>query len=983
MNEFQSRQHLPLLSVESNYSHGQKASEPFTPRTARPSTVSPQLRRTLTQAWDEAQQSFQAKTNRPLTSFDPKNKDGFLNSWQRKFDQDNSEKARKSEEMKSILGNIVNGVELVGAFAAQAASAVFPPANMCFSAIDILLNAPKKISNVYDCLKLLFEEMAQFLVKFRILDRIDQKFGLDEDLLENTNRLLIVFVDICALAVPMIGGNKFWLVAAKATFLNDDSGVGGALKKFRRLTESHSNLTELVTLEEVLKSKEKSGQILESLGESNVILMSLFAANKDEKTLRVNKERLSRIEKGLFTNEERAVDIRAQRLASPLYLLQDTMHVLEAETSFQEWSKAEPSDPKLLFLSGGQGTGKTSFLQALADRFNIARNEMVQPGPSIYVASYTFNVDRARAVGKSSGAKSPVLYALRNIAFQVAEQSTRYAEHLDNILKKKKELKEEARIDELWSSLELLDFGAPDGSIMYLFFDGLEQEKEKDLTELSEILLPTKIQVRSSKEAEPRMSARSLSLRIIASGNLKTSESIEQSVPKIDMSVLNRPLIKVYAEEQMDACACFADRDPRTISHREHVLAKLPEKADGNFNVVRQKIASIHEASKNDASADELTRILDDDTSLAVSEEGKMILNQLGTGLTIQHIEQLNLLLLCIFYGKLWWKLEHLEAFFYLEFPKRSLEPLSKKIWERFQPVFVPLYSSVGIEERVQSALEQMDEALQNTSEKEQSLITMSINITNASEQYVRKFIWELNEQVMSGKFDFFASHSSAKDPKIYVNRLEGHKRFVLWYLKLLNEPAQEETKILIESAWDFLPHHLGELHKMSDVLTSSEHQLICQSLVNYFSDSFNIEQHAKVSCYSFLGPRSEDEALEAVQYWLEHPDTERHLSPNERRWVRKVKNTSAGKYGFLGETAFGTARAWLNQPGSMPSSGFQWVQWYLQKVSVSPNFIISDVALILLACKSNDQRQVQRVAIRPIRYAIYHAASCTVLRNI
>lgn len=937
MGEPQTHKYLPTLSVESEYNYGQRTFEPPTPRVARPSAVSPELRRTLAQAWEEAQQSFLAKTNKPLASLDPKRKDGFLDAWQRKFDDDNSEKAKKSAEMKSVLYQVVSGVELVGAFAAQAACAVFPPANMCFNAIDILMNAPKKIDNVYDCLKVLFEEVAQFLVKFRILDRIDQKFGLDEDLLENTNRLLIVFIEICAMAVPLVGGNKFWLVAAKATFLNNDSGVGGAIEKFRRLTESHSNLTELVTLEEVLKSKEKSDQILDTLGESNVMLRSLFSANKDEKTLRVNKERLHKIEDLLFSNEERHIDVRSQKLMPSLFLLQGTMDALEANPTFQKWYKADEHSTKLLLLNGEQGTGKTALLQALADKFNLARNELIQPGPSIYVASYSFNADHGRQIGKAGGtSKSSIPYALRNLALQVAEQSTRYSEFLDNILRTKKELKIEQSITKLWDSLGFLNFSAPKGSTMYLLFDGLEHENEDSVTELQNIFLATKKSDNSLRDIQHATSNATLNLRIVASGDRKSLESRERSVSMIKMSEFNCHLIKTYTEDQLDACACFADDDPQTMDYRDNVINTLPEKANGNFNIVRQKIALIHEAWKNDASTEELTRILEEDTSLAVSEEGKKTLNQLGKSLTAQHIEQLNLLLLCIFYtmnGNLW-LISELEAFLYLEFPRRSLEPLSKKVWERFKNVFEPYYNCVRIEERVRSALEEMSEASPTNAQKDKSLITMSINISNASEEVVRKFIWELNEQVMAGKFDFSTTDSCSTTGKIYVNKLEAHKTFVRWYLKLLNEPPQKETQTLIFSAKWMLPYHLQELRQMSDSVPLSDVQQIGQGLVNYFSDPFNIEQHLDFGHLSIVGPSHGKEGFETIQQWLEDPRAVRYLSLNEKRWIETVKKAPEGKFGYLRQMASGIARCWLNRSEGEASDCFRWIEWYLEEVS-------------------------------------------------
>lgn len=75
--------------------------------------------------------------------------------------------------------------------------------------VQFLIDAPRQIQKVYDGLEELFEEIEHFLIRFKIYRRIHDKFGLDEDLVLNTNNLLIVFVKICGLATKLLRGGKW------------------------------------------------------------------------------------------------------------------------------------------------------------------------------------------------------------------------------------------------------------------------------------------------------------------------------------------------------------------------------------------------------------------------------------------------------------------------------------------------------------------------------------------------------------------------------------------------------------------------------------------------------------------------------------------------------------------------------------------------------------------------------------------------------
>lgn len=896
---------------------------PKSPATAYFSSPVVKTRMTLDRAWRDADQQFYEKTGKHLKTTVPTQKKGVINTWKAKYDVEDSDTSSKFNQMASLLQTILDGVEVIGAFAAQGASLIYAPAGMCFNAIAFLIEAPRQIKKVYDTLRGLFEEVQDFLVKFKVLKRIDDRMGLDEDLVLNTNKILISFVKICGLSIKLLEGSRF-MTAAKVLFLQDDSGVGAELENFRHLAQSQSYLVGTVTLEHVLKHEEDVKEILASAGETNVFVRSLAVANNDEKTKLVNKGRIDTIVDKIFPKGERGLaQDPSQMPQSQEDLLFDTFEALANHEKYKQWIYSSPSGRAALFLLGPPGTGKSRMIEALKDKLDKIRSSASKNAPSTYVAFYGFSGQRTRTSKDDKRTNSSIPHALRSMAVQVAQQSTNYAKDLARQLQQEQNISQMDDIERLWQALRLSTFDAPPESSLYLLFDGVEQERESMIHALVNIFAGSKRQQKNDR----------LRVRAVLAGDPKVRFA-GSSAATISMDDLNKELVQAYAIKEMKRLQIFQDFDKKSTARRELVVQTLRDSEACNFVTVRQKLERLRDAVDNDCPSSELTRVLADEKGQTYNAAAKQLLDKLAVTLSPKHISQLNSIIMWTLYSQSNWpfQIQELEAVLYLEQDKDTLESLDKKIKQRYGGVFNRDDSSLYLNPNLREYLSHSDDSPSSSEEACVPLITMNISIQDAQEKVVRQFIWNLNEQMSSGKFDF-ASHSDVSKNKIRVNRLDGHLTITRLCFKLLNEGWQEQTEAMVSYALDYTPKHLTELRKMVSRISTTDKKMLGQGLVGFLSDPYYFAEDPEKDFGSGEYWLVESEDVESVRFWLQQSLDQ--LQPHEARWVKQVTQQSEGRLGHMKQITRVVGRKWLSYNKNCLGDGylFAWVDKFIEMV--------------------------------------------------
>jgi len=122
-----------------------------------------------------------------------------------------------------------------------------------------------RIDRLYEGLAQLFEEISTFLKTFKIYKRIEKFAEVDPELKAITGRLMISFVDICALSIKLLSGSKWrkFKTVLKVALMDDDSGIRAELDKFKGLIDQSSRISDAVTLEKVMVSHHEVVELLQ------------------------------------------------------------------------------------------------------------------------------------------------------------------------------------------------------------------------------------------------------------------------------------------------------------------------------------------------------------------------------------------------------------------------------------------------------------------------------------------------------------------------------------------------------------------------------------------------------------------------------------------------------------------------------------------------------------------------------------------------
>ncbi|KAL6713599.1 hypothetical protein ACLMJK_009064 [Lecanora helva] len=217
--------------------------------------------------WTEAQSNFEKVTKQHLVKTDIRTLDDVIEELERKLIPHDTDASSSHRRFKELASKVLTLINLLGGIAAQGASIVFGPANLCFNAMHYLIDIPTKISRFFDDLTRLFREISTFMKQFKIYHRIEQFAEVDFELRQSAHKLMIAFVDICAISIDVLSGSilKRFQTRAKIALFDNDSGVGVKLEEFQLLIRHQSQISDAVTLEHVVKQEHQMKDMFDML----------------------------------------------------------------------------------------------------------------------------------------------------------------------------------------------------------------------------------------------------------------------------------------------------------------------------------------------------------------------------------------------------------------------------------------------------------------------------------------------------------------------------------------------------------------------------------------------------------------------------------------------------------------------------------------------------------------------------------------------
>ncbi|KAK5048582.1 hypothetical protein LTR84_005673 [Exophiala bonariae] len=906
--------------------------------------------------WEQAQLRFQERTSKSLKSATGHSLEDVLSELEKKYPEDNIFQSLNDSQsnVKDVVRNVLNCISILGGIVAQGASMAFGgAADICYSAISFLIEMHARIDRLYEGLAQLFEEISTFLKTFKIYKRIEKFAEVDPELKATTGRLMISFVDICALSIKLLNGSKWkkFKTVLKVALMDDDSGIRAELEKFKGLIDQSSRISDAVTLEKVMIShhevvelledaSRRSGQQLLYLEDISTGVNVLKADMVEHKTQQIHLTQVQEIMKKLSINQETA-KLSAKYLedlrTSPI---PNTGIWLKEMAEYQSWSDGIAVDTKsLLILEGGEKSGKSFLIGSIMDELDFQFREGRKSENRVSVAYYCFSrVDKKLETSKFIQHPHLPSTALKSIAVRIAEQNISYAKEMATFWATRKATDHRnMSCRELWDALQL---SSPKGDGMYyLIFDGLEVLAEGDACELFEVLL----NIQSSK------------VRLLAASNKAVIDSSLESfqdrltrtaIPRIDVEISNGPDIRTFVDHYLSQNGELFGRDVETSKLKAWLRDELPEIVKGNFFLLQTALDRCAEDYKRSQSVSDIIQNLKSvDLSQDSSIAARQVIARLNKSLSNQEIDQLNEMITWVVYGKKWLTLDELRAALFLRFKAQPAQPLAAQLGSKGKYVtlfnvdeFVYTRDNIDPVLVVDSRKKRIEG---NAGKGDNPRISMTLKITNADFETVQRFLWDLGERAVFEKFAFENIQTSLEVQKrIYVHEVEACIAIISRCIDLLLAEPDEYSIAMVDYALWYLPEHLENLKTYVDAreVKDSEMQSVVDKLVNLLSDTECIEKHWT------RGPNTFHYGLPIFTWCLYKTNVVESLRPRDRRWLEKRDITKDPKISCLHDIALMVAEQWLRRRVcDYPEAFAKWIFHYVKNLKMASSTAVAD----------------------------------------
>lgn len=906
--------------------------------------------RSFERMWKEAQVRFAETTGQILVQ--TQSLEDVLIELNKRFDAQDSNDGGKNQRIKELASNVLNFIDLLCGIAAQGVSAVFGPASLCFNAMQALINIPAKVSKFHDDLALLFEEISAFMKQFKIYRRIEQFAEVDIELKQCTHKVMIVFVDICALSIDILSGSRWKKIktVTKIALFDNDSGVRDKLEELRRLITQQGQISDAVTLEHVLRSeKDLTSSVktvfdmLKKASQANAKSMEeLEDTHDDVRAVKAGTEALlkdANERTSEHKQQEQFIQICKKLSLEPENLqrsekdldqmrsdrIQATGDWLKDMDVYQQWIDLKSEIDSPLLLSGSNGTGKSHLAIAILDDLKTRYSNASGSSSRASFAVHRFVTDE-----RLSGTDA-VKKALKAMAAQIAKGDVVFSKRIFSHLESKDpSFSKDTRVEDLPKELipppNMKD--APDISYV-LIFDGVDQLSDDAAKQLSRAILAMKspkvrIMLTGAEEIIPIFS--------------NASDEGSNTAMNIRVADHNEADVKRFIDSELKACRELQGSRPGISRIVQKIQKDLPEIAKGNFNDVRQIFENVVEAVKSLKEEEDIINLISEDTLKNKHSATERLIMELQGSLNVQEIEQLNEILIWTIYAYKYVSVDEMQAALILRTKKMPLQSLEDKVGQKYSRLLHINPDNDNVFEMRNSYLEEFfknskrQENKSDAGSNNDPKISMTITIDGVKLSKVQRFLWDLSEKVLLDKFTF-RNNLTDPGPNIVIsaNRTDSHLALARRCFDLLLDEPREETKAIVQYALMEIPWHLSAMVNdvSENILQTAEREELVQSLVSLLQEVVYIERHLTEEFFRREAWLAETE-LEAIRWWLCEPRGK--LNRKELSWVKQAVSDKDRKLLALKDIAGMVARHWLCQRTWSAELPFHWLDVFLDR---------------------------------------------------
>ncbi|KAL3490234.1 hypothetical protein BJX62DRAFT_252146 [Aspergillus germanicus] len=839
----------------------------------------------IQEAWDKACRAFARMTQADLTASPKLSVDEVLEDIRRKQDDD-EEKHKKYRAAKDVISKTGNFIMVLGGIAAQGASMVFAPSSLCFNAISYLIETGAKYKRIFSSLAELFQRISDVLERCKIYMRLPAE-AVDALLRKIINEELVCFVEICALSIKVMRGNKM-LIALKVFAFDSDEGVSAQLERLASLVERESQMRATLGFESqkiseriIVEARDGTRRVSASVDE-----LLTFEKKKDADSMAMRL--LSSIDNNLDMPSETFKDTQAIFKRYLSEQVSGSGRWLQSDPLYASWVDSPRSRCSILGLSGAQGVGKSVLFATVVKHLQEISNQDGEDKTRTSVAYYIFDKDKN---------DPSLLKALQVLAWQIAKADMMYRKDLSSA--------QTASVNQVGSIWDIL-FGRSSkrDSTFYLLIDGVEQMDKQHLKEFLHVL--------DEWQSRPPGWSK-FTLRILLSGRTevmgRVKDQLGDGISIIDVTLKNHDDILKFINNEMDKMDILSGSTDQVKSLRDEILDGLANRTNGDFVSIRLLLDEISTKQRPSEIRDIISRSGEDKSDTIVRT-----IAALNETLSNEDISDLNELLTWVLFAWRPLSVEELEAVLFLKSGEPSLRPLAEKIRGQYSSLFRIAAANVHLaSESIADFLRQsltpsdLEEAPRNTTEVSESEVRI-----------IRRFLESVCDPALYAKFQF---------DEFFLHKLKGKTTILvavdaeMAHLKLARACldvlcSSDSSSPHLNDLDYYAVHHFAQHLALTDpALTLPRHKIaLGPQLVKVFTDEKVIERWWDCNSHDLrMHWIYRDDYAEVLMKWLQDSAVTKDVPQKDREWVRSLSDKSQLDTDLLEHVARVLARQWLH----------------------------------------------------------------------
>ncbi|KAJ5154944.1 Tetratricopeptide-like helical [Penicillium coprophilum] len=869
----------------------------------------------LQEAWEKACTSFAKTAKIDLTTAPKFSVDEVLDQIRAKQDDD-EEKNSKYAAARDAISKTLTFVTLLGGIAAQGASMVFAPADLCFNAITYLIDTGARFKRIFSSLADLFRRISDVLERCKIYMRLPAD-AVDVALRKIINEELVCFVDICALSIKVLRGHKV-LIALKVFAFDGDEGVSGQLARLTTLVERESQMRATLGFE---SQKMSERNIIENRDGTRKI-------NRDADT--ASKKLLESIDLSLDNAGEafKTIQTNLRRLLSDQ--VQGSGEWLRNDPLYTKWVSHETSPFSVFGISGGEGYGKSFLFASIVKHLQEAQPQSGNDMRCISTAYHIFDEDKEQ---------TSLVKALKVLAWQIAGQDIVYRKDISSV-----KTIGINQIGDLWEILFSKSYKSD--STFFLLLDGIDQIEKSDLKEFIRVL--EELQVTSETWLQ-------FKLRIFITGRDDTMRKIESQLgggmSTIEMASENNDDIEKFIIDRMNKMEILSGSSDQVLSLRREILQNLRTQTHGDFVNIGLLLHEISGKQRPGEIRDILSRSGGNRSDTIARK-----IERLNETLNEEDISDLNVILTWVVFACWPPSLGELEAVVFLKAGESSLRPLAEKIIDQYSsilrimpepyPVDKAIPATFGLLSTVVLVSDSIEDFFlkqdDTDSNGDASDIDDTGDVSEAEVRIVRRFLESICDPKLFSKFgfeDFFQRKLKGKKALVGVDMYNAHLSMLSTCLEVINRQESPKLTPLLNYACSYFPAHLHVVDP--SLMQPREKMALGPQLVSLLMDEQTIR---KWWSPSGLLLRMQwiytDELPELALKWLQDSAVTKNLPDDQLKWVKSLSSKSEPDADILEHIAKLTARLWLKSGISAQSLAdcFAVIHGYITKIENRKN---------------------------------------------